>query len=120
MAKKNSMWKLGFLTCMFSTASIHFLASLALMVYANKGSVVFFSSPDKTLVGTEKTVNTITWILSQPAHTVWNAGLLETVPYYMNWVFFGLNSLLWGFALTFFLGIVFKVNKKKPQARTAS
>lgn len=121
MAKQNKMWKPGFIVCMFCLAAIHFLATLSMIIYANKGSVVFFNNPDQALVGIQKTLGTVTWVLAQPAHTVWNAGLLEAVPYYANWVFFGLNSLLWGFVLSFFLGLMFKVEKKKqPKARAAS
>ncbi len=105
---------------MFFFAVIHFLATLALIVYANKGSVEFFGAPDQTLVGTQKTMGAITWVLTQPAHNVWNIGLFESVPHYMSWAFFGMNSLVWGFALAFFLGIVFKVEKKKPRSYATS
>jgi hypothetical protein len=111
--KAKNAWKAGFMGRMFFFGAIHFMVTLGLIVYANKGSVVFFTSQDPTIVGTQKMVGTITWLLSQPAYNFWNMGLLNAVPYYMSWGFFAVNSIFWGFLLAFFFGMLFKTKKKK-------
>jgi hypothetical protein len=82
-------------------------------VFVTGGSVVLFGAPDPVITGLKKTLGIVTRVLSEPAYSVWNNGLMDTIPQYGAWIFFGLNSLVWGFVLSYLLGRGGKKKTKK-------
>ena len=99
MGKPKNKSKGGLLKKMIILGAIHAVVTIGLIVYSTGGSVVLFGDPDPSLTGNQKTVATVASVLMQPAYSVWNTGLLDSVPQFGNWILFGANSLVWGQAL---------------------
>ena len=113
MGKPKNKKKGGLLKRMIILAAIHAVITIGLIVFVNGGAVVLFSDLDPAITGLKKTLNMVTRVLTEPAYSVWNNGLVDTVPQYGQWILFGLNSLLWGFVLAYIFGRGGKKKAKK-------
>lgn len=114
MGKPKNKSKGGLLKRMIIFAALHAVITIGLIVFVNGGAVKLFTETDPTITGLKQNLGIVTRVLSEPAYSVWNNGLVDTVPQYGVWVLFGLNSLVWGFVLSYLLG---RMGKKKPKKK---
>ncbi len=81
---------------------LHALITLCLTLYVYKRGMVRFDNPEIPVTMVESVAKLTVQVLIQPVHFLWT----ESIRRYLNsfeWVFFCLNSFLWGWGSSGFL-----------------
>lgn len=101
--------KPSFIKRMLFYAVGHFIITLGLVVSASGGAFEIFKDPDRGNTGLEAVAESSSRVLLQPALALWDAGLGDALPEFTAWGALALNSLVWGFVISYLISIIFRV-----------
>ena len=101
--------KPSFIKRMLFYAVAHFIITLGLVISASGGAFEIFKDPDRGNTGIAQVAESSSRVLLQPALAAWDAGLGEHLPEVTAWGALALNSLVWGFVISYLISIVFRV-----------
>ena len=94
-------------------AGIHFVMSLGAICISYVSGMETFDNPEHQLSLFEKASHSFCRILLQPGLLFWTPWMSKHLPNFVEWFFFGCNSLLWGFVIALLINVKNIINKKE-------
>jgi hypothetical protein len=94
-------------------ASIHFVLSIGIICISYVSGMETFDNPEHQLSLFEKASFGLCRVLLQPGLLCWTPWMSKHLPNFVEWIFFGCNSLLWGLVLALLINFKNIINKKE-------
>jgi hypothetical protein len=93
-------------------ASIHFVLALGIFGISFVLGMETFDDPEHHVSLFEKASQRLSIVLLQPGLLCWTSLMSKHLPDFVEWIFWGCNSLLWGFVLALLINVKNIINKK--------
>ena len=94
-------------------AGIHFVLALGTFNISFVSGMERFDNPEHELSLVEKASNRLFRVLLQPGLLCWTPWMSRHLPNFVEWIFFGCNSLLWGLVIALLINVKNIINKKE-------
>jgi len=94
-------------------AAIHFVMSIGIICTLFVSGMERFDNPEHQLSMFEKASHHLSRVLLQPGLLCWTSWMSKHLPDFVEWIFFGCNSLLWGLVLALLINVKNIINKKE-------
>ena len=94
-------------------AGIHFVMSLGIICISFVSGMETFDNPEHQLSLFKKAFLCLSGVLLQPGLLCWTPWMSKHLPNFVEWIFLGCNSLLWGLVLALLINVKTLLTRKK-------